>query len=72
MKVQVLNLHNEGKARIKPDGSCENLQVSDEWKYYYNGSWISSSFDTFSANTVRRNGAGKNILQTFLTVGSAT
>ena len=69
-KLQVLNLHTDGQARIKSNGSCENLQVS-EWKYYYNGSWISSSYDTFSSNTTGHNGAGKSMLRTFLKVGSA-
>lgn len=65
--LEVLDLRVSGKARMKPDGFCEHVRVS-EWKFYFNTLWISSTFDSFSTITVGNNGSGKTEkIQTFLT-----
>ncbi|KAL9959647.1 hypothetical protein ACROYT_G032987 [Oculina patagonica] len=63
-QLQVLNLHAGGNARLKPNGFCEQVQITG-WKFYLNTSWILSTSTTFYTISDNK-GNNTDKLQTFL------
>lgn len=52
-QLQVLNLHVGGNSKLKPDGFCDEVQISS-WKFYFNRSWMFSKSNIFSARSFNK------------------